>query len=292
MQVDFMIIGAQKCGTTTLAEQLAAHPQICFCQVKEPGYFNTTSDWQAKLATYHRLFTPTPGQLCGEASTMYTFLPEHQETHARLYAYHPGLKLIYMMRNPVERVLSNYAHRLVRQTTDLPPERAVFADPAYVNRSRYGVQVRPYLSLFPREQILLLIFEEYIADQTGSLCQIAEFLGITAAPFRDKNDATLATHRSVGDYQLGPLLQRLRETAVLANALDYLPPALRRQARRQLGKTLDQKPDFAPAVRQLLWQFLEDDVCIIEQLLGRRLDIWRQANGDLTRLLPGKERVA
>lgn len=280
MQVDFMIIGAQKCGTTALAEQLAAHPQICFCRVKEPGYFSTTHDWQAHLSTYHSLYTPTPGQLCGEASTMYTFLPEHQETHCRLHAYNPALKLIYMMRDPVERVLSNYAHRLVRKTTDQPLAHAIFADPVYINRSRYAVQLRPYLTLFPRQHILLLIFEEYIADQPRTLRQIAEFLAIDPAGFRNETQNGFVAHRSVGDYQLGPVLQQLRATPLVEMALGYLPQAMRRQARRQLGNTLTTKPAMSPALRQLLWRFLEDDLCALEQIMGRRLDCWRQPQAE------------
>jgi hypothetical protein len=64
--VDFMIIGAQKSGTTSLAAQLADHPQICFSQIKEPGYFNETEDWESGLDRYHQLFDPADGQLCGE----------------------------------------------------------------------------------------------------------------------------------------------------------------------------------------------------------------------------------
>ena len=104
MRVDFMMIGAQKAGTTSLAAQLAAHPQICFCREKEPGYFHKTDDWTAGLDQYHSLYSPTPGQLCGEASTYYTFFPEFCETHKRLYDYNPALKLIYVVRQPVHVV--------------------------------------------------------------------------------------------------------------------------------------------------------------------------------------------
>ncbi len=102
MLVDFMIVSAQKCGTTSLASQLAQHPDICFSRTKEPDYFNANSDWQSRLVQYHQLFDPQPEQLCGEASTMYTFLPEYMDTHVRLHAYNSNLKLIYIMRDPVD----------------------------------------------------------------------------------------------------------------------------------------------------------------------------------------------
>src|SRR3990172_564869 len=106
MRVDFMVIGAQKCATSTLARQLAYHPDICFSKPKEPAYFNRTQNWQEGLEKYHQLYSPVEGRICGEASTMYSSLPEWQGTHSRLFAYNPELKLIYIMRLPVERVIS------------------------------------------------------------------------------------------------------------------------------------------------------------------------------------------
>ena len=276
MRVDFMIIGAQKCGTTTLAEQLSEHPSVCFCATKEPGYFHRTPDWEAHLDTYHALYQPTPGQLCGEGSTMYTFLPEWQDTHLRLHRYNPDLKLIYLMRNPVERVISNYAHRLVRKTVHETPESVIFAHPIYINRSRYGVQLRPYLELFGRAQILPLIFEEYIADQPQTLQRVADFLGIDPAAFQRPSEADKATHRSVGEYQLGPIMQKVREWGGIDSLLAYVPAPVRQRARQSFGQQLTEKPTIAPATRQLLWRFLEDDVHFVEALLGRQLPVWRQ----------------
>lgn len=275
MLVDFMIIGAQKCGTTSMAEQLAGHADVCFCRTKEPGYFNERVDWRADLANYHRLFAPAAGQRCGEASTMYTFLPEYRGTHARLYAYNPNLKLIYIMRQPVERVISNYAHELVRRTVKDPPEAVVFRDPGYVNRSRYGVQLRPYLALFPEANILPLIFEEYTADQAQTLQQVATFLGIDPNGFAVQGETH--AHRSVGEHQLTSELLR---TAVRSEAFEIVrnlvPSAIRRPIRRALSSKINEKPHFSVELRRDIWRLVEDDVCFVEQWFGRRLDAWRQ----------------
>ncbi len=276
MLVDFMMIGAQKCGTTTIASQLAEHPEICFCQEKEPGFFCDTADWENHLDAYHALYAPQPGQICGEASTMYTFLPEFFDTHDRLYAYNPDLKLIYIMRNPVERVISNYAHRIVRKTVHEPPETAVFADPAYLNRTRYAVQIKPYLELFGAENVLLLIFEEYIADPAGTLQQIAQFLGITTAPFEvvEKKVA----HSTTGNHYLNPSLTKISKNDAAKVIMDYVPDGLRKALKKQLGTRIEQKPVFSPLLRETIWRFLESDVCQIEEIMGRRLDIWREAH--------------
>lgn len=276
MRVDFMIIGAQKCGTTTLAQQIADHPDVCFCRIKEPGYFNQNEDWHARLDGYHALYQPQPGQLCGEGSTMYTFLPEWPETHNRLHAYNPDLKLIYIMRHPVERVISNYAHRLVRDTVRVEPEVAVFADPAYMNRTRYGVQLRPYLDLFSRKQVLPLIFEEYITNQVGTLQTVSQFLEIDAQPFVENTQQALAIHRSVGEHYLNPTSKRILKNELVKRVTRFVPMAVRQKARQSIGKKLVQKPEFSRDLRQLIWRFLEDDVKTVESIIGRRLDSWRK----------------
>jgi hypothetical protein len=275
-----MVIGAQKCGTTSLARQLAAHPQICFCAEKEPGYFHKTEEWRAGINDYHRLYTPRPGQICGEGSTYYTFLPEWLDTHKRLYEYNPDLKLIYIMRQPVERIISHYAHNLVRSIDTAPPEWAVLNQPSYLNRSRYAVQIRPYLELFERENILLLVFEEYKADQIAGLLQVAAFLNIDPQPFLETN--TSPVHKSVGEpYLKYDSVRAIVKSDVFQKLRTVVPAAIRQPIRhRLLSNKLEQKPEFSATVKHMLWRFLEDDVRAMEELLGRPLDIWRQGYVD------------
>ena len=275
-RVDFMVIGAQKSGTTTLALQLDQHPEISFCRIKEPGYFSTTENWAEKLDEYHALYDWSKPGLRGEGSTMYTFLPEHTGTHQRLHAYNPDLKLIYIMRNPVDRIISNYTHRLVRSTVQDLPEQAVFARPEYINRSRYGVQLRPYLELFGSDQLLLLIFEEYVRAPERTLAQIAAFLDIDAAGFALALARGQAAHRSVGEHHLNPVLQSMRTIAPVDRMLNSVPSGMRTQLRKTFGKKLETRPEFSPELRRLLWQFLEDDVSAVEGFMQRPLDIWRQ----------------
>ncbi len=276
MRADFILIGAQKSGTTSLAAQVAAHPQICFSKVKEPGYFNETEDWQAGLSAYHKLYSPQPGQLCGEASTMYTFLPEWTETHRRLYAYNPKLKLIYIMRQPVDRVISHYTHNLVRNLERKAPHEAVFSDPRYINRSRYAVQIRPYLDLFGSQQLLLLIFEDYIADQMGTLERIANFLEIDISGFADMDK--LSRHRSIGEsYLKHPAVEKAVSSDAFELVRRVVPASIRQPIRhRFFSNRLDEKPEFSLKLKNLLWQFLLDDVKQIEDIYGRRLSIWHE----------------
>lgn len=276
MLVDFMVIGAQKCGTTSLATQLAAHPDICFCQEKEPGYFHRVQDWRSGIAGYHALYDPQPGQLCGEASTMYTFRPEFEDTHRRLYEYNPDLKLIYIMRDPVERIVSHYSHNLVRNLVQEPPEVAVANDPTYLDRSRYAMQITPYLDLFGPEQVLLLIFEEYVADQTPALQTIARFLGI------DENAGAAieetAVHKTVGEYYLKyGAIEEMVKSGLFQALRPYIPEILRKGIRRRLSNKLDDKPTFSAELQAQLWVEVAGEVAAIERLLGRPIERWHSA---------------
>lgn len=275
MLVDFMMIGAQKCGTTSLATQLAAHPAICFCQEKEPGYFHRVQDWRGDLANYHALYDPQPGQLCGEASTMYTFRPEWEGTHERLCAYNPNLKLIYIMRDPVERIISHYSHNLVRSLVTDPPEVALANDPRYIDRSRYAMQLAPYLECFGREQILLLVFEEYITDQATAMQAIAEFLGID--PHAGMAIEEAAAHKTVGEYYLKfSAVEEMVKSGLFQAVRPYIPEGLRKGVRRRLSNKLDDKPTFSQALQLQLHQELAPEIAAVEALMGRPVAKWQK----------------
>lgn len=273
MRVDFTIIGAQKCGTTNLAFLLAQHPGICFSREKEPGYFNQVDDWEIGLEGYHKLFSPENGQICGEASTMYTFLPEWQDTHSKLYAYNPEMKLIYIMRNPVERIISNYAHDLVRGIVRGEPEDVIFMHPFYVNRSRYHLQIRPYLERFPRENVLLLVFDEFISDQKRSLEQITGFLGLEMNGFEDVEAAE--EHKTLNNWYLKyDVVRKLANTSLFQTVRPHIPGGIRKPIRRFLSNRLQSKPSVSKETIRTIWRLVEEDVRGIEKILERTLDSW------------------
>ena len=269
-----MLIGAMKSGTTALSESLSAHPEVCFSTIKEPGFFNTTANWHAELDRYHRLFDPAPGQLCAEASTMYTRLQDWPQTAERLYAYNPELKLIYIMRHPVQRMISHYAHRKGHGHKTLPPEQALLRNPGYINTSRYALQLRPYLELFGREQVLPLIFEQYLHDPAATLTTVAEFLDIDPTGF-SAQDAKQPKNPSVGQLRWHPRLGQLKRHEPWRTLGRNTPEGLRNALRRVFGVRLDRKPAVSPELRTLLWRFVEDDVKAVEELIGRELTEWR-----------------
>ncbi len=170
--VDFCVIGAMKSGTTSLYDVLAKHPQL-HMPVKEVHWFSDASRKRSR-ADYDAGFTPGPGQLCGEASTSYTMRPQFTGVAERMAAYNPQMKVIYVVRNPVDRIDSHLAHRSVRDPAFCDPFH-----PDLLARSAYRYQLDPYLQLFLPDQVLVIGFEQLRADVQATVRVVTEFLGVS-----------------------------------------------------------------------------------------------------------------
>jgi hypothetical protein len=169
---DFLCLGTQRGGTTTLQKLLERHPQVFLPACKEVHYFSLHAEKDPQwYADHYR--TAGPGQLCGDITPYYLF---HPEAPRRIRALLPGAKLIVLLRDPMERSLSQYFHSVQLGLEHLPLEEALAAESgrlagaeavlqepggrhrshqehSYLSRSRYGGQIGRYESLFPRRQI-------------------------------------------------------------------------------------------------------------------------------------------
>lgn len=193
----FVIAGAQKAGTCTLDAIFRKHPQIRMASRKETHFFDDESHhWEApdydKLDTY---FPAPEDRLRGEATpdTLYW-----RPAIRRLREYNPDIKLILLLRNPVERTFSHWRKQYstgrdtmlfsdaIRKGRDRVQSEAEVEGLqrrfSYVERSLYGAQLAYLLDYFPREQIHCEISEEFFGDQAATLQRIWSFLGIGPFP--------------------------------------------------------------------------------------------------------------
>ena len=197
-KVDFVIAGAQRCGTTVLDEYLRQHPRIAMPWTgKELHFFDRGKYFRAQpvdYRPYHANFAiRKPGQLRGEATPIYMYwLP----AFARLASYHPGLKIIVLLRNPITRAYSHWNKERVGGREALSfldalraePERARAASPlqdrtgSYIDRGFYSRQLARLWQHFPRNQTLILQSTALDADPAKTLEQIGSFLGLEPFP--------------------------------------------------------------------------------------------------------------
>jgi Sulfotransferase domain len=222
---DFLVLGAQKAGTTALYEYLRRHPQMTGPSWKEVSFFDR--HWARGESWYRGNFpnlARTRGKLVGEASPSYVF---HPLAPQRVQEVVPEARLIVLVRNPVDRALSQYNHEVALGREPLPFEEALeaeeerlggeqermAADPRYFSREwwshtykargRYADQLERWLPVFPREQLLVLPTDDLGSDPAQAHAQVLEFLG--ASPQR------LDSYPRVYEREYEPMKPETRE---------------------------------------------------------------------------------
>ncbi|VXD11002.1 sulfotransferase family protein [Planktothrix paucivesiculata] len=180
----FIIIGAAKSGTTTLYQYLCRHPQVFMSTPKEPDFFSVDAHYAQGMDWYESLFHQAkPDQICGEASTTYSRLQQYPHTVERLVKALPEVKLIYIMRHPVDRAYSFYVHRFKgsRHKPELAVEKTfeetIAKQSEFIDSSFYFYQIEQYLKFYPRESFLFLPMEDLIQHPLQMISQILTFLG-------------------------------------------------------------------------------------------------------------------
>jgi hypothetical protein len=177
----FLIIGAMKSGTTTLFHDLRQNPSIFIPEDKELEDLITDSVLSpAGIEKYAKFFARAKAnQCCGEASTAYTKLPDiggvPNRAHETLGA---NIRLIYLVRNPVSRLISHYHHLHSAGDIDLPIDEAIQDCPELLSYSKYAMQLDPWIKQFGRDNIKVIIFESYVKDRRNTLLSIYDFLGV------------------------------------------------------------------------------------------------------------------
>ena len=175
---DFIIIGAMKSATTTLYEQLSMQPGIFMCHPKEPGFFSADNKFAKGMDWYQALFAgASEGSLIGEASTDYTKLPSNPYVVVRLKQYLPDARFIYLMRHPVDRLVSHYMHDWSMGGYGCTIQAAIQHHPKLIAYSLYSLQLEPYFETFGRDRVLPVFFDRLVREPQAELERICKFIG-------------------------------------------------------------------------------------------------------------------
>jgi hypothetical protein len=183
---NLVIIGAMKCGTTALHYLLDRHPDVAMASGKELNFFfglatspgdGTGSTWHRGLEWYASQFDHR-AVIRGESSPGYTS-PDHPETPERMAAIVPDARLAYLVRDPIDRAISQYRHHRAERTETRPASEALL-DPLsqYVARGRYFERLAPFLRSYRREQIVIISQEDLLRDTDHVLGRVCEFLDL------------------------------------------------------------------------------------------------------------------
>lgn len=207
-QPDFIIVGAMKCATSTLHDQLAMQSGIFMSELKEPNFFSNDEQYAKGFDWYLANFQAARAtDICGESSTHYTKLPTYPQTVERIAQQYPQIKLIYIMRHPVDRLVSQYIHEWTQNIIDRDINQAIYEHSELIDYSRYAMQLEPYLDAFSERQILPVFFERLLSHKQSELERICRFLDYPELPtWRESDDVHNASSDRVRKNKLRDLL--------------------------------------------------------------------------------------
>lgn len=198
-----IIIGAMKCGTSSLYDYLVEHEEIAPCLTKEPGFFSRQGRRLA-VDAYEDLwpdYDPGRHRFVLEASTSYAKFPAETGVPERMRDYGLSPKLIYIVRNPFARIESHFQH--IRH---LPSERDPLDD-HILNTSDYMLQIEQYLRVFPERDLLVLDFDDLVQRPEMTVARVCGFLGMTLParrPHYEASNRTLYTRKLRARFERGP----------------------------------------------------------------------------------------
>ena len=264
MPATFVVIGAMKSGTSTVREHLRTHPQVSMTKKSECDFFVEHGNWSRGLRWYEsQLDMSRPAR--GDSSPNYTKHPVFKGVPERMHSVIPEAKLIYLMRDPVARIMSNYVHNLAHGREQRGLEMA-FDDTAqnpYVYTSLYHSQIEQFLTYYDDSDILLLTLEELSAQPLEVLRRVFTHIGVD--PNHEPETLGVQFHKSSSKTQ----------PTRLTRPLTKVPGG---QAVRQLvGRYLEprvKKPTLSDALRQRLVDVIAPDVEKLRAFSGLALEEW------------------
>jgi len=212
---EVIVIGAMKCGTSAVHAYLDAHPDVSMSRLKELNFFNgpevaphedagswwRSGQWHRGLDWYCSQFDDRT-RVRGESSPAYTS-PSCPEVAARMAAVVPDVRLVYLVRDPVDRAASQYAHH-ARDGTERRSPREALLDPAsqYLSRSRFHERLAPFLSWFATEQVHVVILERLARRREAEVARIYRHVGVDEGR-RDHDRLAQRHHVALNRVELG-----------------------------------------------------------------------------------------
>jgi hypothetical protein len=294
---NFFIIGAPKCGTTALSEYLREHPRIFMSHPKEPHYFSTDFPNHRTVTTeeeYLRLFRKagTEHLAVGEASVWYLY---SEEAVRNIHRFNSEARLIVMLRNPVEMLPSLHSQgrfsleedaESLEEAWELQTERRegrhipkLTRTPAllqYAHAARFGEQMERTYGIFPREQVKVILFDDFIKDTKTVYDDVLQFLGVPSNGRTDFPPVNVGkTYRwewlTKFIYKPGPRMIRFKTRVREMLGVDrlWLWEALKR-----LNAKKEQRQPMTPEFRAKLVEEFRPDIGKLSSLIGRDLSHW------------------
>ena len=271
-KADFIVIGAMKCATSTVRGYLANHPDVSI--VHEPNFFSHDDNYSKGIGWYNALFRGNNSRQ-GEASNAYAELWRYPQTVERMQRYNPALNIIYMVRHPIDRMLSawiQYRSNSADYVAPTPDQAVIEKPELFIGTSLYWQTISHYRDAFSDDQIFVGFVEDLERDSYGFFARLENFLGIYS-------DDDIAYERranpSAGKKILTPFYSRLRQLPFAKTARKMLPQRTKDIMKYRLTKPVPDRLEFSPATRLDLTNSVRDDSKKFLSHYGKSSDFWK-----------------
>ncbi|MBJ18179.1 MAG: sulfotransferase [Deltaproteobacteria bacterium] len=295
---NFLVIGAIKAGTTALYHYLQQHEQVYLTPVKETRFFSfegarpdfrgpgdrklVNMDTICDLDTYAKQFYGVTREIAiGEICPSYLYRPRSAE---RIQHHTPSVKLIAILRNPIERAFSHYVMRLrdgrepcssFAEALDDEDRRLRdnWGSGLYCDMGYYGRQLTPYFDRFPRKQIRVYLYEDYLADPDALMADLFRFIGVDETVKLD-----MSVRHNVAGIIKNPIYRYLwTQTHGIRDLVRPLIPLRMRSVASDFFMNRDAiRPSFPENIRARLAEQFREDIERLEVMIDRDLSHWLQ----------------
>ncbi|MBK8815983.1 MAG: sulfotransferase [Methylococcaceae bacterium] len=275
---NLFVVGAMKAATTSLHNYLALHPDIFMTRDpwKEPGFFVKELNWNKGWDWYSNLFSEAETQkFRGESSTDYTKSPHYAGVPERIHAACPDAKIIYIMRDPIERAISQYWWEVEFSAEGRNMPQGILENPWIMNASHYALQITPYLELFGEDNVFTLTTEALVKEPKQTLIDLFTWLGVSAEiELPEQFDVHNKSKASVNKFIAAGLVSKLKGSFVWDILKKSISPQLKAKLLKSMSRKVEKDDGNHADVVELLRPIMQPQVAELTTLTGKRYDEW------------------
>lgn len=273
-KVNLFLIGAAKCGTSSLFSFLSGHPDICACELKEPKFFlGNDLQIEKEMDQYHSLFKGKRRYKM-EASVQYSVPENDGRVYEKIHKYNPEAKILYIIRNPIHRIESNHWHAFNVGLSKIRDVNASIFSNNNIEASSYFRNIKPFMDVFGKEQVLILLYDDLKNEVDYIRKQLSSFLEIEISQFGAEiskiNVSKGSKRKNLGwlkwadNYLIFSLLKKMVPPKFKPRIITLISDTMSLKSRPQLNEK------SIKAIRA----HLKQDIMKMEKLLDRNLSAW------------------
>ena len=272
MKPNFLVVGAGRCGTTSLCYYLEQHPDVFIYEQKETEFFNSDRFYNKDWPWYESLFEKGKGhKAVGEGTVNYSKQYRYPKAVPRIVHHLPDVRLIYITRHPLEQLESNWKYSYLHGYESKSFNRALKENFDYLDTCNYLRQIQVYRQFYPDEQILILFLEDMRSNPSMVLKKCVNFLKIDN---RFKDVDMTPQNRSEDDYGNRLILALMKKMPGYEHMRDLFPLRLKKLSKLMLKRQMRDQVPWDIEIRKWVIDEIGEDTQAFLKRYGKDPVFW------------------